>query len=459
VSSSAGSLSYRELELRANQVAHYLRELGIGPEAVVALYLDRSLELVIAMLGVLKAGGAYLPLEPGTPPERLRLLLEGGAARATLSTGDLLPEVGAAAEGTTVVDIGRAALDRYPSFPPSTGVRAHNLAYVVFTSGSTGRPKGVMVSHASLANHLLWRRASFPFGPSDRVLHTDALAFDDAVWETFAPLVSGATLVLTPPGAHADPREVARLIADQSITVAGMVPALLQAVVEEPDTERWTALRVMETGGEVLSLPLQHRFLERSRAELYNGYGPAECTIACAFWKCEPQGHERTVPIGYPIANTRLYVLDHRQQPVPRGVVGELCVGGEGVARGYLGNPAATAGKFIPDPFGPVPGARLYRTGDLVRHRADGALEFLGRNDFQIKIRGHRIEPEEVEAAIRAHPAVKDVAVAVREDRRVSAGFWHSSCLCPWQHPPGALFASISALGSPSTWFRQASLR
>jgi amino acid adenylation domain-containing protein len=284
----------------------------------------------------------------------------------------------------------------------------------MYTSGSTGRPKGVAVCHRSVVNHLAWRNDFFPVTSADRGLQKASLGFDDSVWEIFEPLLAGAELVLAPPDAQADSAGLIRLIAEHRITTACFVPSMLRVVLEEPGLEHCASLRRVTTGGEALSWELQERFFERLSASLHNGYGPTEATITATFWTCE-HGDRRRVPIGRPIANTTVHVLDRHLQPVPIGVPGELCIGGVALARGYFGRPDLTAERFIPDPFATTSGGRLYRTGDLARQRPDGVLEFLGRVDEQVKLRGNRVELGEVEAALRRHPAVRDAVAQVRE--------------------------------------------
>ena len=410
-------VTYGELNHRANQLAHHLRRVGVGPDVRVGLCLERSVEMVVGLLAVLKAGGAYVPLDPAYPGDRLAFMLEDAAASILLTRAR--PIEGLPLDGRRVIGLD---LDAWPfegesGENPMSGVGAENLAYVMYTSGSTGRPKGVMVCHRSVVNHLRWRDEYFPVTEADRGLQKASLSFDDSVWEIFEPLLAGAQLVLAPPGAQADGARLVRLIAEHRITTACFVPSLLQVFLDEPKLEDCVSLRRVTTGGEALGLDLQERFFTRLGASLHNGYGPTEATISATFWTCERDGSRRAVPIGRPIANTTLYILDRHLQPVPVGVPGELHIGGLGLARGYLGRPALTAERFIPDPFGAATGSRLYRTGDRARYTADGTIEFLGRLDEQVKLRGNRIELGEVEAVIRQHPAVRECAALVREDR------------------------------------------
>jgi amino acid adenylation domain-containing protein len=410
-------LTYGELNRRANQLAHYLRRLGVGPEVRVGLCLERSVEMVIGLLAVLKAGGAYVPLDPAYPKERLAFMLED--ARVSILLVQDRHMEGLPLKGPRVVglDSEGQSFAAESGDDPTNEVEADNLAYVMYTSGSTGQPKGVMVCHQSVTNHLRWRHEYFPLTPADRGLQKASLSFDDSVWEIFEPLLAGAQLILARPGAQADSAYLARLIAERRITTACFVPSLLRVFLEEPKLTDCVSLRRVTTGGEALSLELQERFFSQHQAGLHNGYGPTEATISATFWTCERDGNRRCVPIGRPIANTTTYVLDGNLQPLPIGVPGELYVGGVGLARGYLDRPGLTAECFVPDPFGGTAGARLYRTGDRARYLADGTLEFLGRLDEQVKLRGNRVELGEVEAVLRQHPAVRESVALAREDR------------------------------------------
>ncbi len=409
-------LSYQQLNRRANQLAHYLQKLGVGPEVVVGVCVERSLELAVALLAVLKAGGAYLPLDPAYPRARLALMLEDAAATVVLTQRRFV--AGLRAQGARVVDLDAEWVDiaAEQQGNPMPGVAADNLAYVIYTSGSTGRPKGVMVSHRAIGNHLSWRQAHFPLTPADRSLHKASISFDDSVWEILEPLVSGAQLIVARPQGHQDPAYLVRLISELKITAACFVPSLLQVFLNEDGVETCDCLRRVTTGGETLPPELLEPFFARLDADLHNGYGPTETTIAATFWHCSREAGRDSILIGRPIANTTIYVLDSHLQPVPVGVPGEMYIGGVGLARGYLRRPQLTAEVFIPDSFGDTAGARLYRTGDLARYRPDGNLEFLGRIDSQVKLRGCRVEPGEVEAMLRLNPAVHAAAVTVFED-------------------------------------------
>jgi amino acid adenylation domain-containing protein len=406
--SASGTLSYAELAARAGGVAALLRERGAGPESVVAICLDRSPEMVAAILGVLAAGAAYLPLDPHDPPRRLEALLEDAGARTCLAGPEAAHRISTG---------GRTALlapDPPPGEPaPAGAARPEGLAYVMYTSGSTGRPKGVMVEHRSILNRLRWFCREHRIGPDDVFVQKTPYTFDVSVPEFFCPLMTGARLVLARPGGHRDPAYVCRLIQETAATTVHFVPSMLGAVLEEPELGRCRSLRRVLSSGEALSPALRDRFLAAmagTGCELVNLYGPTETAVEVTAAVCRPEPGERVVPIGTALPGVRLHVLDRELRPVVRGEPGELCVGGVQVARGYLGRPDVTAAAFVPDPDGA--GGRLYRTGDLVRERTDGALEFHGRLDDQVKVRGFRVEPGEIEAALAAHPGVGAAAVA-----------------------------------------------
>ncbi|MFF7457090.1 amino acid adenylation domain-containing protein [Kitasatospora sp. NPDC008115] len=411
------SVGYRELDRRANRLAHRLRGLGVGRDVVVGVAMERSPELVVALLAVLKAGGAYLPLDLELPAARLEHMARDARVPVLLTRRGVpagLPETGAEVLGVQEFE---AAPGELPDTAPQARVGGEDLAYVIYTSGSTGTPKGVMNVHAAIRNRLLWMQDAYRLDATDRVLQKTPFSFDVSVWEFFWPLAAGATLVLARPGGHRDPGYLARTIKAERITTVHFVPSMLQLFLREP-VEECVGLRRVVCSGEALPRDLQDRFLARCGARLYNLYGPTEAAVDVTHWTCRPDGDPgRPVPIGRPIANTRVHVLDAALRPVPVGVPGELHIGGRGLARGYLNRPELTAERFVPDPFGPDPAARLYRTGDLARFREDGAVEFLGRLDHQVKLRGLRIEPGEIEAALTAHPGVREAVVTARKRR------------------------------------------
>ncbi|ONI88283.1 hypothetical protein ALI144C_07560 [Actinosynnema sp. ALI-1.44] len=402
----AGRHTYRELDDRSSRLAHHLRAHGIRPESVVAVCQDRGFDLVVSLLAVLKAGGAYLPLDPEHPVDRLEWMIADCAPAAVLTSSDVLGECGA-----PVIRVDRTDLTGRSRIAPVSGVGPANLAYVVYTSGSTGRPKGVAATHAGIRNRVLWAVDELGLGETDRVLQKTTISFDAAGWEILAPLVAGGTVVAAPPGAQRDPVELVRLTAHHRITVAQYVPSVLAQVVAEPGLTECTALRMVFSAGEALPASLADQLLRRTGALLYNTYGPTECSIDATAKRCGIGEPGPVVSIGAPLSNTRVLVLDQYGNLVPVGVPGELHIGGVGVARGYVGRPALTAERFVPDPYAADEGSRLYRTGDLVRWRADGMLEFLGRLDRQVKINGVRVEPGEIEGLLREHPEVRAAAV------------------------------------------------
>jgi amino acid adenylation domain-containing protein len=412
-------LSYRSLEAGAEQIAGRLAGLGIGPDCRVGVFLERSLDLIVALLGVMKAGGAYLPLDPSYPPERLEFLISDARSPVIITAERLASRLPATGGAVVVCLDGEAR--RPPASPapaPRRPATPDDLAYVIYTSGSTGRPKGVMTSHRALCNRLFWMQEIYGLTAGDRVLQKTPFSFDVSVWELFWPLLVGARLVLARPGGHQDSIYLARLIEQERITVLHFVPSMLDVFLAEPDLAGCRSLQRVICSGEALQPALVARFFERlgpMAVELHNLYGPTEAAIDVTFWPCAPGDRRRAVPIGRPIANTRIHLLDARLQLVPAGVVGELYIAGVGLARGYLDRPALTAERFLPDPHG-GPGERMYRTGDRVRRAPDGALEYLGRFDHQVKIRGARVELGEIEAVLREHPAVRGAAVIVRED-------------------------------------------
>ena len=431
VTFEADSLTYRQLNQRANQLAHYLRRLGVGRNVVVGICLERSLALIVALLAVQKAGGAYLPLEPDYPLQRLFTMIENSRPLVVLTQSTLCeglfeklaapsrrterkdgPEPAWRQSQIICMDKIRDELRRESTADPSIKPDAADLAYVIYTSGSTGRPKGVMVSHRALTNHMLWMRKAFPLLADDAVLQKTLFGFDASIWEFLAPLISGARLVLARPGGHQDFTYLVQIIQEQKITTLQMVPSLLQLLLQGPGLKACSSLRRVFCGGEALSSGLQREFFGQSSAQLINLYGPAEACIDATFCRCLREQQDRDASLGTPIDNVQLYVLDRKMHPVPAGVAGEIHIGGSGLARGYLNLDELTSTKFVPDPFGDDPDERLYKTGDLARYRPDGTLDFLGRLDTQLKINGVRIEPADIEAALGKHPSVKTSAVS-----------------------------------------------
>lgn len=409
-------LTYRELNNRANQLAHYLQHLGVKPEVLVGICMERSLEMVVGLLGILKAGGAYVPLDPTYPKERLAFMLKDARVPVLLTQdkfANVLPEHNAK---VVCLDAEWQALAHQSQDNPISGIAFENLAYVIYTSGSTGKPKGAMNTHQGLCNRLLWMQDAYPLTAADRVLQKTPFSFDVSVWEFFWPLIAGVRLVLAKPEGHRDSAYLVEAIAKEQITTLHFVPSMLQVFLEEPSLDACSSIKRVICSGEALSIDLQERFFARLDAELHNLYGPTEATIDVTFWACQQGDKERVVPIGRPIANTQIYLLDRHLQPVPVGVPGELHIGGVGLARGYLNRPELTAEKFIPNLFKNSKFNRLYKTGDLARYLPDGSIEFLGRIDHQVKLRGFRIELGEIEAVLVKHPSVRDVVVLAREE-------------------------------------------
>lgn len=406
-------LTYRELNQRANRVAHYLQSFGVGAETLVGICQERSLLMVVGLLGILKAGGAYVPLDPTYPKERLAFMLEDAQVPVLLTQQSLvarLPEH----KAQVYLDTDWQLIASERADNPVSGVTDNNLAYVIYTSGSTGKPKGAMNTHRGICNRLLWMQDTYQLTAADRVLQKTPFSFDVSVWEIFWPLLTGACLVVARPGGHQDSAYLVRLM-QQQITTVHFVPSMLQVFLE-PELEKCHLKRVF-CSGEALPFELQERFFARlDKAELHNLYGPTEAAIDVTFWACQRQSRDRVVPIGRPIANTQIYILDRHLQPVPIGVPGELHIGGIGLARGYLNRPSLTDEKFIPNPFSNELGGRLYKTGDLACYRPDGNIEFLGRIDHQVKLRGFRIELGEIEAVLHQHPEVRQAVVIDRED-------------------------------------------
>jgi amino acid adenylation domain-containing protein len=420
----AESLTYRELNARANRLAHHLLGHGVGPEVRVGVLMERSLEMVISLLAVLKAGGAYVPLDPGLPAERLAYMVEDSCVPLVL-VQDALRDAVPVREGVGVLAVDAPAVDALaerlaaePAENPAGGASPDSLAYAIYTSGSTGRPKGVMNAHRGVVNRLVWMQAQFGIGADDVVLQKTPFGFDVSVWEFFWPLQQGACLVMARPDGHRDPLYLQEVIEREGVTTLHFVPSMLQPFVETVDPARCGSLLRVVCSGEALPPALVERFYDRFAGPvvLTNLYGPTEAAVDVSCWTCAREDAAGVVPIGRPVWNTALYVLDAALTPLPVGIPGELYIGGVQVARGYQGRAAMTAERFVPDPFAVQGGARLYRTGDRARWRADGAIEYLGRLDFQVKVRGFRIELGEIEAVLRRSEGVADCVVVARED-------------------------------------------
>ncbi|WP_051871649.1 non-ribosomal peptide synthetase [Streptomyces sclerotialus] len=408
VASGAGVLRYRELEERANQLAHHLAGLGVGPESRVAVHLHRSAESIVVQLAVLKAGGAYVPVDPAQPPGRIEHVLADAAPAVLVTQG---PAPVPAPAGSALLDLTRdaAAVAARPVHAPHVPVLPDNLAYVIHTSGSTGTPKGVMVPHSGLANLVAWHVRRYGLGPGEHTAHVAALGFDASVWEVWPTLSSGALLHLPDEEDRSRPDRLLAWLAAEGITVTFLPTPLAQEVLRLPAPS--SRLRTVLTGGDALTAAPA----PGTPYALVNHYGPTEASVVTTA-ATVPAGAPGVPPIGKPVTGVRVQLLDEDAQPVADGARGELYVGGAGIARGYLGRPGLTAERFLPDPSGP-PGSRRYRTGDLAARLPDGALCFHGRTDDQVQVRGFRVEPAEVTAVLSEHPEVARAAVVVRSGR------------------------------------------
>lgn len=411
VSFGDGRLTYGELNRRANQLAHHLRSLGVGPEVLVALCVERSLDAVVGLFGVLKAGGAYVPIDPTYPRERIAFMLEDAGAPVLLTQARLLPSLPHHEARVVLLDGDREAIARCSDEDPPPEAGPDHLAYVIYTSGSTGRPKGAMLAHRGVVNLALAEQELFGVGPGHRVLQLASLSFDASVWELLMALVTGATLIMVPRAVAVPGPDLLAMMRAEEVSVATFMASVLAALPEGAE-DSLPALRTVIVSGEACHADLAERWAPGRR--FFNVYGPTEAS--CVTTVAEYARDGAAPPIGTPIQRSTCFVLDAALRPVPRGTPGELYIGGVGVGRGYLSRPALTAARFVPDPFTSIPGGRLYRTGDMVRERPDGQLEFLGRTDHQVKIRGHRVELGEIEAVLGRHPAVRATAAIVRSD-------------------------------------------
>jgi amino acid adenylation domain-containing protein len=416
VSDERQSLSYQELDRRSNQLSAYLRELGAGPESIVGLMVERGVEMVVALLGILKADAAYLPLDARLPKERLRYMLEDGGARVLVCTEPLLTLYGESGLTEVLLDRDREIIERRSDENRHNGAHAANLMYVLYTSGSTGQPKGVGIEHRSAINFLLSMSREPGLSRQDRLLALTTISFDISILELLLPLIVGAHVEIASRELASDGRLLARRLSRGDLTVSQATPSTWRMAVDA-GWATGAGIKVL-CGGEAMPSDLADKLLERSD-DVWNLYGPTETTI----WSsCKQVLSAATITIGRPIADTQLYILDRRAEVVPAGVAGEIHIGGGGVARGYVGRADVTAEKFLPDPYSRQAGARMYRTGDCGRYRAGGEIECLGRTDAQVKLRGHRIEPGEIEAALREHPAVDQAVILLRQDERGEKG-------------------------------------
>ncbi len=409
-------LTYNELNCRANQLAHYLQSLGVKPDTLVGICVERSLEMIVGLLGILKASGAYVPLDPDYPIERIIFMLEDAAVKVLLTQQKLINKLPEHQAQLICLDADWELISQFSQDNPITDVQATNLAYVIYTSGSTGQPKGVMLSHSNLSNHMFWMQETFPLTKTDRVLQKTPFSFDASVWEFYAPLLVGGQLLIAQPGGHTDSDYLLKTIAQQQVTTVQLVPSLLQMLLEQGGIENCQLLKRVFCGGEILPVALQEKLLSQLNVNLCNLYGPTECCIDVTFWNCQREMYGQRIPIGRPISNTQIYILDSNLQSLPVGIPGELHIGGAGLARGYLNRPELTQEKFIPNPFSNYPDSRLYKTGDLARYLPDGNIEYLGRIDNQVKIRGFRIELGEIETVLKQHSQVQSSVIIDQED-------------------------------------------
>jgi len=409
-------LTYAQLETRVNQLARHLRSLGVRPGVLVAVAMERSVEMIVALIGILKAGGCYVPIDPLGPRERQTFMLEDTAASVLITQSYLAKKLPCAGAEVLCLDSEWETIAHNDSTILPNISTLEDAAYVIYTSGSTGQPKGVIVEHGGLMNAVNWIVETLDLSPQDSSFLKTPITFDAAGRELFPVLVAGGTLFIAEPGREGDSEYLAEMMRDEGISTLHCVPSMLRLLVEEAAFDHTLRLRAVMCGGEPLSAPLVLRFQSRSAAKLYNVYGPTEASIDTAFWLCERIKDDSPILIGKPIPNSQIYILDDSLHLVPIGVAGGLHIGGVGLARGYLNRPALTAEKFVPNPFGQEPGTRLYQTGDIGRHLPDGNIEFIGRSDHQVKIRGYRIELGEIESALLQHPAVREAVVVAHQD-------------------------------------------
>ncbi|NWA41244.1 amino acid adenylation domain-containing protein [Pseudomonas reactans] len=447
---AAQRLSYADLNRRANRLAHRLIQAGVGPDVLVGLVVERSIEMVVGLLAVLKAGGAYVPLDPDYPPERLAYMLEDSGVKLLLTQSHLLEQL-PRAEGIECLLLGGSGFEDFPDTNPGLALDGENLAYVIYTSGSTGQPKGAGNRHSALTNRLCWMQEAYHLTPRDTVLQKTPFSFDVSVWEFFWPLMTGARLVVAAPGDHRDPARMVALINAEQVTTLHFVPSMLQAFMQDAAASSCQSLRRIVCSGEALPVDAQQQvFAKLPAASLYNLYGPTEAAIDVTHWTCVDEQRD-TVPIGQPIANLQTYVLDAQLQAVPVGVAGELYLGGLGLARGYHRRSALTAERFIASPF--ESGERLYRTGDRVRQRADGVIEYLGRLDHQVKLRGLRIELGEIEARILETAEVQEASVQVVDGKHLVGYLVLQAPGEHWREPLSAhLAAHLPDYMIPAQW-------
>ncbi len=415
-------LSYLELNKQSNKLARELINYGAGPDTIIGIYMERSLEMVIGLLAILKAGAAYLPLDPSNPKDRLSFMIEDANLQWIITQNHLTSSLPESAVKVIIADSLELSDSAGGSNNPDHAtwkkpLTTDHLAYVIYTSGSTGRPKGVLTEHKAIYNRLMWMQETYGLTEADHVLQKTPFGFDVSVWEFFWPLITGARLVVAAPDGHKDNKYLVDLIKASNISCLHFVPSMLQLFLEQPEVETCDSLQKVICSGEALPFDLKERFFSCLDSELHNLYGPTEAAIDVTYWECRPVGQTKTVPIGYPIANVQTYVLDKYLNPVPPGVLGELHIGGFNLARGYLNRPELTKERFITGVFPEHREKRLYKTGDLVKYRDDGVIEYSGRLDFQVKIRGFRIELGEIENVLQQHADINEcVLMAVADD-------------------------------------------
>jgi amino acid adenylation domain-containing protein len=417
------ALTYRELDDRANRLAHYLRNLGVGPDVLVGICVDRTLELVVGLLGILKAGGAYVPIDPQYPPERRAFMLQDSKSTIILTELALRPDAPAADTRVVLLDADWPAIAQGPKSNPQTEVRPEHLAYVIYTSGSTGTPKGTLITHRNVVRLFEATQGWFGFDARDVWTLFHSTAFDFSVWELWGALFYGGRLVIVPFGLSRTPESFYRLLCDEAVTVLNQTPSAFRQLMHAEDSGAASGeikLRYVIFGGEALDLASLKPWFDRHgdvQPQLVNMYGITETTVHVTYRPIRAADLDAASVIGVPIPDLQVYLLDEERRPVPAGAAGEIYVGGAGVARGYLNRPELTAQRFLQDPFAPAAGGRLYRSGDLGRYLPDGDLEYLGRIDQQVKIRGFRIELGEIAAELNRQPGILESVVIVTEPK------------------------------------------
>jgi amino acid adenylation domain-containing protein len=405
-------LTYADMEAKADQLFHYLQSIGVGPEVLVGVCLDRGPSMVVAALAILKAGGAYLPLDPEFPVDRLRFVLDDAQARVLITRYEIDKRIGKGRWRVVEIDADETRIASHPKIPPAVSISAENLAYVIYTSGSTGRPKGVQITHANLLNLISWHNRAFSISATDRASQLASLAFDAAVWEIWPYLVAGSSVHFPDDATRVSVEPLRDWLIHEQITVSFVATPLAESLTSLHWPQH-SALRILLTGADTL----HHYPPPGLPFALVNNYGPTECTVVATSGTVVPDQHPSGLPtIGRAIDNFEIYILDEQLQQVPTGTVGHLHIGGAGVARGYLNRPDLDAERFIANPFSSIPGARLYKTGDLARRLPDGDIAFVGRMDEQIKIRGYRIEPDEIAAVLDRYSGINASVVVARED-------------------------------------------